>query len=65
LELLAGNSLLCQKNGMTEGEFFLLLLEHSVWFLYDICFPVGVLATATLSDICKDGWPKIIKANDK
>jgi hypothetical protein len=31
LELLAGNSLaLCQK--MTEGEFFLLLLEHSVWF---------------------------------
>jgi hypothetical protein len=32
------------KNGMTEGEFFL-LLEHSVWFCeYDICFPVGVLA---------------------
>jgi ABC-type phosphate transport system permease subunit len=39
---------------MTEGEFFLLLLEHSVWFgEYDICFPVGVLAAIYMSEYVK------------
>jgi ABC-type phosphate transport system permease subunit len=39
---------------MTE-EFFLLLLEHSVWFCgeYDICFPVGVLAAIYMSEYVK------------
>jgi phosphate transport system permease protein len=41
------------KNGMTEGEF-LLLLEHSVWFgEYDICFPCWCISRIYMSEYVK------------
>jgi hypothetical protein len=43
---------LCQKMN-DRREFFLLLLEHSVWFCYDIAFPVGVLAAIYMSEYVK------------
>jgi phosphate transport system permease protein len=47
------------KNGMTEGGFFLLLLEHfGFGFSMIFAFPVGVLAAIYMNEYVKDGWPK-------